>query len=202
MAPASSVSISVLSVSHPFLVSLISPSPFSFITRTSPSNHTLLSAFLLSLPQFSISFSLNLSVLLSGSELETVEGPPDVPGLHRDEDPTSGSLVQQEEAIVDGQREEQSYKPPKEIIEHLALKPQQSSSVPLTCHHTLLHLGVSVHMYIHMSWCYDHTRILTGLHACMCLKSWTICTLFGQREKCSYAIVTYYRFVYKFIGLV
>lgn len=87
--------------------------------------------------------------LLSGSELGAMEGPPGVPGLHRDEDPTSGSHVQQEEAIIDGQREEQSHKPPKEVTVHLPLKAQQSSPVPLTLHHARLGCFCTfVHTYI------------------------------------------------------
>lgn len=35
-----------------------------------------------------------------GRQLEAVEGPPDVPGLHRDENPTGGSPVQPEETMA------------------------------------------------------------------------------------------------------
>ncbi|KAI3374967.1 hypothetical protein L3Q82_021492, partial [Scortum barcoo] len=60
----------------------------------------------------------NRHSLKKRSELGAVEGPPDIPRLHRDEDPTSGSHVQQEEAIVGGQREEQNREPPEEIKNH------------------------------------------------------------------------------------
>ena len=76
-------------------------------------------------PFFCSDFDFSLAQSSPGSELETVEGPPDVPRLLRDEDPTRGSLVQQEKAIVDGPGEEQNRKPPEEVVGQLALKPQQ-----------------------------------------------------------------------------
>lgn len=52
-------------------------------------------------------FSISLSVFLPptqpvvpGRQLEAVEGPPDVPGLHRDENPAFGSPFQPEETMV------------------------------------------------------------------------------------------------------
>lgn len=57
-----------------------------------------------------ISSSLSL---VPGRQLEAVEGPPVVPRLHGDENPTGGSPVQQEETIAGGPRQEP--KPPLEI---------------------------------------------------------------------------------------
>lgn len=168
------------------------PSPFPFIPPTSPSNRPLLSSFSLVSP--STLQSLSHSICLSGSELGAVEGPPDYPRLHRDEDPTRGGHVQQEEAIVGGQREEQNRKPPKEIIEHLPLKPLHQSHQPAIT----LDLGVSVHMYIHM---------FLLVYMPVCVSTLGQYVHFWGREKCSYAIVTYYLFIYneiqqKFLALV
>lgn len=60
-------------------------------------------------------FLVHSAVLPSGRELETVEGPPVVPRLHGDENPARGSLVQPEETIADGQREEKKHKPPSGV---------------------------------------------------------------------------------------
>lgn len=60
----------------------------------------------------------------SGRQLETVERTPLVARLHRNEDPTGGGLVQQEEAIVDGQRDQQSCKTSLEIIQQPPLIPE------------------------------------------------------------------------------
>lgn len=60
----------------------------------------------------------------SGRQLETVERTPLVTRLHRNEDPTCGGLVQQEEALVDGQRDQQSCKTSLEIIQQPPLIPE------------------------------------------------------------------------------
>ncbi len=114
-------------------------------SQLTPLPEICFSSFLLS-PNL---FLTQSAVLLSGSELETVEGPPDVPRFHRDEDPTLGIRAQQEEAIADGQREKQSHERPEEVMKHLPLKVQQSSSVPLTCHHVDLDVSVHKYTYIH-----------------------------------------------------
>lgn len=156
------------SVSHPFILCLphFPPLPSLSSIPTSPFQPTLLCS----------DFHLFLAHSSSGSELETVEGPPDVPRLHRDEDPTLGSLVQQEEAIVDGPGEEQNRKPPEEVAGHLAMKPQQPTNPP-----NKLDLGVSVQR----------------LRAVMCLNSSTICyTFWGKKGgKSSHSIISYYLFV-------
>lgn len=103
--------------SHPrlnIISPLISPSPLSL----------LLSNLLLSLS----------AVLPSGGELETMEGPPDIPRLHGDEDPTRGSPVQQEEAIADGQREKQSREPETEIDERLSPEAEVTGPINLPSH--------------------------------------------------------------------
>lgn len=64
-----------------------------------------------------ISVSLSLPSPTPGRQLETVEGSPLVARLHRDEDPTRGGLVRQEEAVVNGRT-------PSEIIKQSPLHPE------------------------------------------------------------------------------
>lgn len=59
-------------------------------------------------------FSLFLSFL--GRQLEAMEGPHLVTRFHRDEDPTGGGLLRQEEAVADGQRAEPNCKAPSQLI--------------------------------------------------------------------------------------
>lgn len=63
-----------------------------------------------------LSSILPVSLSLSGRQLEAMEGPPLLARFHRDEDPTGGGLVQQDEAVADGQRAEPNCKTPSELI--------------------------------------------------------------------------------------
>lgn len=141
----------------------------TFVT-TSPCNQSLFSCLFFAALQFHLTKLVpsQFAVPLSGSELGAMEGPPDVPRLHRDEDPTRGSLVQQEEAIAVAQGEEQKHKPPEEIEEPVLLKPQQPCSAVVTCHHTRLGCTASLLIGVAASTCFvsmTTQEIITGPRA-------------------------------------
>lgn len=128
--------------------------------------------------------------LLSGSELGTVEGPPDISRLYRNEDQTCGSRVQQEEEVTAAQRQEQKRKSPKEIGGHLS-KPQQPSRVMFSCHHARSGYICSHWYSWRISPCAPWITCLRPVCIPACVSTLGQCV-----QKGSYAIVTYYLFVY------
>lgn len=88
------------------------------------------SIFLPPLSHHSYLFLIQSAALLLGSQLGTMEGTSDIPRLHRDEDTTPGSRVQQKETVTDGQREQQILNCSQETGEQPKL--EEIGSVPLT----------------------------------------------------------------------
>lgn len=131
-------------------------SPCLSLFSPASSLQPLFTTVILPLPvsPFFCHFNLSLShsvvpSLVPGRQLEAVEGPPVVPRLHGDENPTGGSPVQQEETIAGGPREEP--KPPSEISGAASSKSKTNIHQHKTRHSRL---GDCLHMFC-MYWCFE-----------------------------------------------